>query len=119
MIHWMLLGNSNRTQKRAIAIFPEGLLIRGFPRFLTIARPCVPGVGLVVTRRSSSARAPWNTVGSGKEAHRLIVTTIQGAIAFYYFPIECEIGFDAATGSIVGQRTQRPLFANPDDTRGG
>jgi hypothetical protein len=36
---------------------------------------------------------------------RLIVTTIQCAIAFHYFPNECEIGFDLATGSIIGQRT--------------
>src|SRR6266478_4615833 len=43
---------------------------------------------------------------------------IQGAFAFYYLPTECEIGFDAATGSIIGQRTQRPLLANPHDTRG-
>jgi hypothetical protein len=56
--------------------------------------------------------------GRSKEAHRLILTTIQGAIAFYHFPHECEIGFDAATGSIIGQGTQRPLLANPHDARG-
>src|SRR5258705_13636390 len=47
------------------------------------------------------------------------MTTIKGAIAFYYFPRECEIGFDAATGSIIGQRTQRPLLINSNDARGG
>src|SRR6266566_2943262 len=42
--------------------------LKGFPRFLAIARPCGPEADLVATRRNSSARAPWNTVGPGSEA---------------------------------------------------
>src|SRR5438552_7414811 len=78
-----------------------------------------PGVPLYLALIDLDPHAYQARLGRSKETHQLIVMTIQGAIAFYYFPQECEIGFDAATRSIIGQRTQRPLLANPYDTRGG